>query len=169
MPASINVEISDRKVIDYIVGLRSKMADMTPLMEDIGGNVEAKVRLLFRESVDPFGRPWKPLKFRRGQPLRDTSNLMNSITHNARKSEVEVGTAEKYAHVHQSGAEIRPVRAKRLVFTPRGFRHPIFAKKVTVPARPFLPQGMLPVPWRQGVLLVIQRYIGATKGAAVGA
>lgn len=169
MPASVSIEVSDRKVIDYVAQLRAKVDNLKPAMEDVGENVEQKVRLLFVDSEDPYGRPWKPLKFRRGQPLRDTSQLMNSITHRATKDEVEVGTGLRYAHVHQFGADIRPVRAKRLVFTPRGFSHPIFAKRVSVPARPFLPQGALPEKWRMGVLLVLQRYLGAAKQGAASA
>jgi len=169
MPAAISVEVSDRKVIDYVDALRAKVTDLRPALDDVGENVEQKVRLLFTDGEDPQGRPWKALKFRQGEPLRDTGQLMNSITHRASESEVEVGTNLKYAHVHQFGAEIKPVKAKMLVFTPRGFSHPIFAKKVTIPARPFLPQGDLPATWRQGILLVLQRYLGAAKQGAASA
>jgi len=170
MAASVSIQVSDRKVIDAVSRARRALSDTKPMMEDIAESMLQKVQLLFVDSENPFGHPWKPLKFRKGQPLRDTSqHLLGSMTYKATKDEAEIGTTFKYAHVHQLGAIIKPVRAKRLVFTPRGFSHPIFAKQVEIPARPFLPEGELPAEWRQTVLLTITSYLKRESKGALSA
>lgn len=73
-----------------------------------------------------------------GQPLRHTGRLNRSITSKTDADGVTVGTNVIYARTHQFGNTITPKKAKRLVFPgPNGDL--IFAKKVTIPARPFLP------------------------------
>lgn len=98
-----------------------------------------------------------------GQPLRDTGRLNRSITSNASNSGVIVGTNVIYAPTHQFGATIVPKNGKRLVF-PGATGNLIFAKKVVVPARPFLPlkrgvvQAVLPPTWSQAVVNAIKVY-----------
>lgn len=54
-------------------------------------------------------------------PLRDTGQLFNSITHFPEKNKVTIGTDKPYAPVHQFGATIRPKKAKKLAI-PFGWR-----------------------------------------------
>src|SRR5438445_7278352 len=62
-------------------------------------------QLGFRESRDPYGKPWAPLKLRvGGKPLLDRGRLRSSIT----KSDVtasgfRLGSNLIYARVHQYG------------------------------------------------------------------
>lgn len=104
-----------------------------------------------------------------GQPLRDTGRLMRSFVAQPDSSGVTVGTQARtqsgvpYAAVHQFGATIFPKKGKFLVFPgPDGGL--IFAKRVRIPARPFLPQRapgapvILPPQW---VLPVVQALRGA--------
>lgn len=53
------------------------------------------------------GRPqkWPPLKYRRGQPLRDTGRLMNSINAQVSGGRGLVSTAVRYAATHNYGAK----------------------------------------------------------------
>src|SRR5207249_12102559 len=75
-----------------------------------------QTQLGFRESRDPYGVPWAPLKLRiGGKPLLHRGRLRSSIT----KSDVtasgfRLGSNLIYARVHQYGATIRPKRAKAL-------------------------------------------------------
>lgn len=57
--------------------------------------------------------------------------------------------------VHQFGATIRPKRGKHLILKPRGFKHPIFARQVTIPARPFLPTERLPEERERDILDIL--------------
>lgn len=106
----------------------------------------------FRRSIDPYGKPWTPLKSRKGRPLLDTGvHLRNSLAPRVTSSGFVISTAFKGAAVHQYGAVIRPVRAKALAFRTRGApsaRRPrgklgpvVFAREVTIPMRRYMPEG----------------------------
>jgi hypothetical protein len=58
-----------------------------------------------------------------------------------------VGSTVEYALVHHEGhGEIRPVRAKVLVFTPKGARKPVFTKRVRpVKGNPYLTDALAEV------------------------
>ena len=127
---------------------------------------EALHRVLqgFEKSKDPYGVPWKSLQLRNGKPLMDTGRLRNSI--NLRVVDAghfEIATDVKYAKLHQHGGTITPKHAKALSF--RAGKKRIFAKSVTVPARPFLPDGRgMPRGWsaafKREAYEFIQRHAG---------
>lgn len=105
-----------------------------------------EAQLGFRESVDPTGMPWAPLKFRTGKPLRDTGRLANSFTSRPTERGFVVGTNVSYAATHQYGATIVPKNRKELRFKGRG-KGWIFAKRVVIPARPMVPWPHLSEKW----------------------
>ena len=72
------------------------------LLKKAGAVVRESVRTNFAAG----GRPdeWDELKHRKGQPLRDTGRLQNSITSRVSGKVVYVGTNVKYAAVQQFGA-----------------------------------------------------------------
>lgn len=107
-----------------------------------------------------------------GQPLRDTGRLNRSIVANPDKTGVTIGTNVKYARTHQFGATIRP-RAKKVLAFPGPNGQMIFAKKVAIPARPFLPlkKGQnvvaLPPAWSADVTRALRAYFrNVAKGTA---
>src|SRR5262249_52110977 len=96
--------------------------------------------------VSPNGKPWAPLKSRDGNPLRDTSRLQNSFVPSTTQSGFEItSTNVQYATLHQFGGTITPKRARVLAFKVRGQQ--VFARKVTIPARPFIPTRGLSSTW----------------------
>jgi len=122
------------------------------------------------------GRPaWKPLKVRKGEPLRDTGRLMASIgnvldvSRSGTRQIMEIGTNVVYANVHQfgfSGSVTQNVRAHKRVIT-QAFGRSISPTEVNVkahsrtieqniPARPFL---MLQPTDEQDIGRVFQEYI----------
>jgi phage virion morphogenesis protein len=113
------------------------------LMERLGRVMLTDVDMNFRRGVSPDGTPWAPLKHRQGQPLRDTKRLQNSMTYSASNDEVTVGTNVIYAPTHQFGATIKPKKGKFLVF--KLGDKTVFAKQVTIPARPFIGIGEIQV------------------------
>lgn len=147
MTKGFDIGISDgvsRQLAEVVETLRHPR----DLFDAIGADLEAEVRLGFVEGSDPYGSSWAHPLWRDGEPLRDTGRLMNSITHNADDSGLEVGTNVMYAATHQFGATIKAKNASRLVFPGPGGRL-IFAKQATIPARHFLPtaeRGM-PAHW----------------------
>jgi phage gpG-like protein len=96
----------------------------------------------------------------------DRGNLRDSIDYQVSGGDtVEIGTnygrlpsGGSVAAVHQFGATIRPRRGRHLIFTPRGFTHPIFARQVTIPARPFLPMSGLPQDWEEDIVDILTRH-----------
>lgn len=159
-------------------GLKAKLAKLdaaaenkTEIFDRVGAAVLTKVQLGFRTASDPYGMPWKPLKLRDGRPLSDTGRLRRSILAQSDNSGVTIGTNLKYARAHQFGATIVPKTAKRLVFAGQGGRK-IFAKKVVIPARPYLPlntagQTVLPPTWRAAVVARLKAHFkAATKEVA---
>lgn len=101
-----------------------------------------------------------------GQPLRDTGRLQRSITAAADSQGVTVGTNLRQARIHQFGGVIRPKTAKSLVF-PGPTGELIFAKKVTIPARPYLPLRRasttvdLPPAWSLQITQALKLYLRA--------
>lgn len=119
--------------------LHERLADFSDtraLMTRIGRVMKTDVQMNFRRGISPQGQKWAPLKSRAGQPLRDTGRLMRSVDYVANRDEVVIGTNVKYGPTHQFGAVIRPKNGNLLRFKV-GNRF-VFAKKVTIPARPFI-------------------------------
>lgn len=160
--AQIDVQVVDALIQDKLREFEQRAGALQPVYQTIGRVLVNRIRLGFKLGASPFGSPWRALKIRRGQPLRDTGRLQRSITANADAQGVTIGTNVRYASVHQFGAVIRPRRARRLVFPgPNG--RLIFAKQVTVPARPFMPlldrnTARLPPEWSTAVARAMRAY-----------
>lgn len=97
--------------------------DLEKPLISIGWSLANDIQVLFDESRDPWGRPWKPLKYREGKPLRNTGvHLQQTIGPEVVDGQhLEVGTRTPWAGIHQFGGKAG-----------RG-------RKVRIPARPFLP------------------------------
>jgi phage virion morphogenesis protein len=133
------VVIADGLVRRAFQGLEALGADLTPLFREVGSRLVSNTKLRFEEGRAPDGRAWIPsirARTQRGQTLRSSGNLMNSISYRAEPRQVIVGTNTPYAAVHQFGTTIRAKNAKALRFQ-IGERW-VFKKSVTIPARPFL-------------------------------
>lgn len=73
------------------------------LKHDLGRVMVADTMLNFRTQSSPDGEPWAPIQ-RKGQILRDTSRLRNSITYRLGGDDtILVGTNVAYARTHQFG------------------------------------------------------------------
>ncbi len=177
---AITIETNAQQVQIHLDNLVER-ANSRRVLETIGATIQGHIRMGFRLGRSPWGHPWADLAIREGEPLRDTKRLQNSITYAIEGEEVAIGTNVCYAPVHQFGATIeaqkpsgnnvcgyQPKGAKMLAFPgPAGM---IFAKKVKIPARPFLPltetgQAALPQPWEASVLDAISKYIVDGKSA----
>lgn len=174
MASGIEIEILDQQVRHKLDELLAASGNVKPAMQVVGRKIKTKVQLGFRTGTDPWGKPWAALSplSRHGQPLRNTGRLLQSITAQVAGDGVEIGTnlqadGVKFPAVHQFGAVITPKVAKYLRWmSPVG---PIRAKKVTIPARPFLPLDAggatdLPAQWAEDVLLSLRSHFEkATK------
>lgn len=124
---------------------RELFADPLPLMQIAGGILENSTRERFAAQHGPGGSPWKPswrAQEQGGRTLIDKGGLLASVTNRASSHRVEWGViakteSAKHAATQQYGDTITPKKGPYLVF--RGANgHVIFARSVTIPARPFL-------------------------------
>ncbi len=173
MTDDLKIQINDRRVRAWIDAAVQTVGNTHDVLDTIGNVVANEVRQSFIRGESPYHEPWAPLKLRAGQPLRDTGRLMNSITYQVWAGYVEVGTNVCYAPVHQFGATIkaRPGQPGRnrcgrrkgvpfLVFQGAD-RKPIFARQVTIPARPFLPDTRgFPATMRRKVITALSDMMG---------
>lgn len=127
----------------------------------------------FRQSRDPYGNKWLPLKHRKGQPLRDTGNLLNSLAPKASETGFTVSTAVKYAGIHQYGGTVTiPPRANAHAKTGRFLsRSAAGARKravrisfskghqVTIPQRQYMPEGELGPIWSKALLAAAEDFM----------
>lgn len=167
--AKFQVEERDSGVAARIRAMIAAAQNLEPLHERIGAALVSNVQLGFKNGVSPYGQQWAPLKIRQGQPLRDTGRLRASIGQSADRTGVTVGTNVSYAAVHQFGATIRPKKpGGRLVFPGAGKM--IFARQVTIPARPFMPLDgngatVLPDSYQRAVITRIRAHFAVAGDA----
>lgn len=173
MASGITVDLDDSLGKAKIRALEQALANPRPLYATLGRVLVNRIRMCFRLGIDPWGTPWLPLKIRKGQPLRDTGRLQRSVSFTATDDGVSVGTNLRQAALQQFGGTIVPVKAKRLVFRgPAGTV--IFAKKVVVPARPFMPlrrfgaPPVLPPEWSVAATGAIRAYLDNAASKAGG-
>ncbi len=115
------------------------------LMAALGELVVSQTMRNFQLEQAPDGTKWK--KSRRavlqgGKTLQKEGmrgGLMGSITYKVGSggTEVYIGSNKPYAAIHQCGGKIRPKNKKFLVF-PGADGDTVFAKEVTIPARPYI-------------------------------
>lgn len=136
------------------------------ILRAIGVGMAENVRTRMERGVGPDGRAWTPLKpayaaTKRGPGiLRESLMLQRSITAQVAGHELKVGTNRIYGAVQQFGAVIRPKRAKALVFK-LGDRL-VKARKVTIPARPYLGLGAEDIETIEDVTwALVRRKLGA--------
>lgn len=132
----IQIDVSD---LDKAIPLLSRLVDFDPsdLMTNIAALGESQTRRRIEtEKTAPDGSPWAPNAEGTSILLRSGMYLRDSVASNSDGSTAEWGASWEFAHVHQHGATIVPKSAKFLVFHLGGGA--VRAKKVTVPARPFV-------------------------------
>lgn len=121
---SLHIDTHDlRKIDDRFRRLSRRIADMTPLMNEIGSMLVASTIDRFERGVDPTGAAWTPSRRairEGGKTLIDTGRLMTSVSHDATADAVEIGSNVIYAAIQQAGGQAGRGHA------------------ATIPARPYL-------------------------------
>lgn len=152
MSELITIEINALEVQNMFARLIAKAQDLTPVMNEIAGEMLYAVERNFDEEGRPKWPKLKPSTLAQrakegkegGKILQRSGRLAASITKYSDGNQAIVGTNVVYAAIHQMGGEI-PAREitpknKEALFWP-GALHPV--KKVKfpgakIPARPFL-------------------------------
>ena len=147
----IRITIAGEKAQDFLGGFAARVSDLKPLHERIAMLMAASIR----ENFDAGGRPakWKQskrAKGQRGQTLRDTNRLMNSITSKGDANRAVAGTNDVRAAVLHFGvkkgsfgtvqaavrAHIRTIRGKEQKV--RAHSRKQLMPWGDIPARPFV-------------------------------
>ena len=108
---------------------------LNEILEKIGFYQENEIKKRFDTSSDAEGKSWKALKYRKGNPLRDTAALMGSFNTTISGSSVKVWTDKIYANIHDQGGVIEPKNKQVLCFKVNGTKY--FSKRVVIPQRKF--------------------------------
>lgn len=136
--AGVSIQIDVHDLDDAIARIgRIDDLDTGELMSSLGALGESQTRRrISDEKTAPDGSPWAPN--RSGGPILEQTgqHLLQSIAWTSSATQAEWGASWEHAHVHQEGATIVPKNAQALVFEAGGAT--VFAKKVTIPARPFV-------------------------------
>lgn len=141
----ITITVHDAAVRAALKKLAESGKNMKPVLQQIGNNLCESTSRRFFTGTDPDGKDWTPLHPKSGltrKPLLNTGSLRRSISSKVYGNTLVVGTNHLAGKIpggvaiHQFGGIIRPKRGKFLKFGSKD--KPIFAKKVTIPARPFL-------------------------------
>ncbi|WP_068087470.1 phage virion morphogenesis protein [Polycladidibacter stylochi] len=124
--------------IDEISRAISALTDLRTfeLRDAIGALVVSQTqRRIDEEKTSPSGEPWAANR-EGSETLVKTGALRDTIDLRLEGDDIIVGTPMIYGAIHQFGGTIVPKEAQHLVFNAGGRK--IFAKQVTIPARPFL-------------------------------
>ncbi len=110
--------------------------DRFELMDVIGRLVQLQTRQRIAvEKTGPDGQAW-PKNRRGSSTLYASGTLHDSIDYKTGLGQVTVGSPLIYAAIHHFGGIIKAKNAKALAFMSGNKR--VFAKSVTMPARPYL-------------------------------
>ncbi len=142
--AMINLTVDNKAITQALKALAEKDGGlMRASLKNIGEVVVRQTQARFIAQKAPDGQPWTKLNpdyatGKRGPGiLRESGQLMGSIVWQLSGDDtLKVGTNKIYGAIHQLGGKIVPRTANALVFRLGGKL--IFAKSVTIPARPYL-------------------------------
>ena len=58
----ISVQVDDKPVTELIARLNTRINDLSKPLAEVGEYMVSEVTQLFRDSKDPYGKPWKASK-----------------------------------------------------------------------------------------------------------
>lgn len=132
---SLDLRLEGMEAVDRALA-RLDPLPAAELMEGIARMVQEQTRRRIEgEKTAPSGAAWKPNRAGTSTLYR-SGELKRSIDYAVSGTTAIVGSGLVYAGIHQNGGTITPKKAKRLVF--RVGNKTVFARKVTIPARPYL-------------------------------
>jgi len=156
------VKIDDARLMSTLRRMMTNAARPQSAMQDIADLGESSTRLRFRTQKDPEGNAWKKGRKTAGRTLTQDGHLAGSLSSRATSNAATWGVNRVYAKIHQFGGVIKPKNKKALRFSVAGGGF-VTAKKVTMPARPFM--GISKGD-REDILHVLRRHFGG--GAIAG-
>lgn len=135
----IEIKITDTGVVEAFNRLIALGENPYPALKGIGEKAVEFTKDCFQRSADPYGAPWAPLKSRAGKPLiGEGKSLSTQFAYRVVGNDtVQITSLMGYAALHNFGGTVKPKNVKALFFMVGNRK--VFAKSVTIPARPFFP------------------------------
>lgn len=134
---AIKVRLQRDDVLPSLQALGAKVANAPRWLRAAGTEVVSIAKRAFR-NPELRGSGWASMRSGEPSNLIKKGMLVSSVRITQIDSKnVSVGSDRKYAAIHQLGGTIRPKQKKVLVFQIGG--RTIFAKRVRIPPRPYLP------------------------------
>ncbi len=163
--AGATVVLESHELAELGRGIRRlSRAKLGPLMRDIAKVGEEGTLARIREGGPaPDGADWpdRHPAYDNPRPVLNLSGALGeSIESDADEDTVSWGSSIVYARIHQLGGTIKPKHGKALAFTLG--TEAVFARSVTMPARPYLGYGDAE---RQGVEDVVEAWLEEALGA----
>lgn len=135
MSIGLSITVGDFAAANALIARFAEL-DEAALLTTLGGIGEMQTRRrIEEEKTGPDGAAWPANAEGTSILLRTGEHLRDSIAFEVGAGEVHWGSSWEYAHVHQNGAVIS-AKGRALSFLLRGRRRS--AKRVTIPARPFV-------------------------------
>ena len=122
----LTVTVDSKPVTDVLTKLQKRMADLTPVMDSIGQELNSRVSARFETRSDPLGHPWETWTQSTkdnypndgiGKILQRHGAMLQSLNFSADKSSVRVGfgavaskSKDVYAAYHEWGTKNMPRR-----------------------------------------------------------
>jgi phage virion morphogenesis protein len=168
--AVFEVTFDDSAILGALDRLQEGIAAEGGLLAQIGAYGVASTTRRFGTETAPDGAPWKGLNpayasFKgAGYDILTRSGALRSSQHYVvGAGEVSWGSGMIYAAVHQFGATIVPKNAKALSFQLGLDGRRVFAKSVTIPARPYLGISLED---REEIIAITQDFLGGLISGA---
>lgn len=112
----VSVTYSDAEIRQRLQRLQRKVGDLTPAMKLIGEELIRSTDDRFDQEIAPDGTPWKPnsaftvakkrAEGRILKVLQSTGQMRASITYQASRDRVVIGTNDQKARKHQFGVGV---------------------------------------------------------------
>ena len=111
----LDVRIDDRAFVDYLERIQRRLGDLTPVMQDIGREMEGRVSARFESRTDPWDNSWAPWEPATRESYPEDGNrrlldryggMLESLSHSADANSVRVGFGDPVAVYHEWGTKL---------------------------------------------------------------
>lgn len=115
----LTITADDAAFRNDLAALYRRLGDLTPVMNQIGMELENRVRARFETRIDPTGRAWAPWSQSTIDSYPDDGNrklldrhglMLRDLSHQADKARVRIGFGQPYTTYHEFGTKHMPRR-----------------------------------------------------------
>lgn len=168
---TFSIEVKDDGVNAGLNALAERVANMQPVLQAVGEDIVARTKARFSTATDPAGNRWQPnaratieayIAAKGGFGKRGINKKGQGLAISKRPLQGESGDLARQFHISVAGGTLTvsasPIYAAIQQFGGQAGR----GKKVTIPARPFLPVtdvGELYPADRERIVETINRFI----------